>query len=157
MILGRSAISMAIGIWSIVEQAVAQHASNNRAKGAPITKNVSMTRAVYTKLLREKVFPAIRKKWPGRKTTTIMVQQDNAGPHVQDDNADILEAGQEGGWDIQMVSQPPRSPDMNVLDLGFFLFVAVATIQDTFDTDGLIAAVKSSFAKVSYHTLEKCF
>ncbi|KAE9351760.1 hypothetical protein PR003_g4731 [Phytophthora rubi] len=87
-----------------------------------------------------------------------MVQQDNAGPHVQDDNADILEAGQEGGWDIQMVSQPPRSPDMSVLD--FEYFHSLQSLQyktPTFDTDGLIAAVESSFAKVSYHTLDKCF
>jgi hypothetical protein len=48
------------------------------------------------------------------------VQQDNAGPHVKDDNADIMESGQEGGWDIQMVSQPPRLPDLNVLDLVLF-------------------------------------
>ncbi|KAG2816895.1 hypothetical protein PC113_g23033 [Phytophthora cactorum] len=105
-----------------------------------------MTRAVYTKMLREKVFPAIREKWPGRKSTTIKVQQDNAGPHVQDDNADIIEAGQEGGgWDIQMVSQPPRSPDMSVLDLGFFN--SLQSLQHktpTFDTEGLIAAVEAS-------------
>ncbi|POM69569.1 Hypothetical protein PHPALM_14134 [Phytophthora palmivora] len=63
-----------IGIWPIVELAVVQRALKNRAKGAPITKNISMTRATYTKMPREK--------------------QDNTGPHVQDDNADIVEAGQ---------------------------------------------------------------
>ncbi|KAG3078961.1 hypothetical protein PC121_g7103 [Phytophthora cactorum] len=139
-------------------KAVAQQRSKKRAKGDPITKNVSMTRAVYTKMLREKVFPAIREKWSGKKSTTIKVQQDNAGPHVQDDNADIIEAGQEGGWDIQMVSQPPRSPDMDVLDLGFFN--SLQSLQHktpTFDTDGLFAAVEASFAKAGSRTLDKCF
>ncbi|KAG3193408.1 hypothetical protein PC128_g10167 [Phytophthora cactorum] len=94
----------------------------------------------------------------GRKSTTIKVEQDNVGPHVQDDNADIIEAGQEGGWDIQMVSQSPRSPDMNVLDLG--LFNSLQPLQHktpTIDTDDLIAAVEASFAKVGSRTLDKCF
>ncbi|KAG4231800.1 hypothetical protein PC116_g19947 [Phytophthora cactorum] len=85
----------------------------------------------------------------GRKSTTIKVQQDNA---------DIIEAGQEGGWDIRMVSQLLRSPDMNVLDLGFFN--SLQSLQHktpTFDTDGMIAAVEASFAKVGSRTLDKCF
>ncbi|POM74333.1 Hypothetical protein PHPALM_8725 [Phytophthora palmivora] len=115
-----------IGIWPIVEQAVAQRASKNRAKGAHITKNVSMTRAIYTKMLREKVFPAIREKWPG-------------------------------GWDIQIVSQPPRSPDMNVLDLGFFHSLQSLQYKTpTFDTDGLIAAVEGSIARKVLGTVIAC-
>jgi len=86
------------------------------------------------------------------------VQQDNAGPHVQSDNADIVEAGREDGWNIQMISQPPRSPDMNVLDLGFFHSLQSLQYKTpTFTMDGLIAAVEAAFAKVSIFTLDKCF
>ncbi|RAW32141.1 hypothetical protein PC110_g11513 [Phytophthora cactorum] len=122
-----------IGIWHIIEQTFAQRGSKNRPKDASITKTISMTRKVYTKMLLEKVFPAIREKWHGRKSRTIKVQQDNARPHVQDINAALVKAGQEYGWDIQMVSQPPRSPDLNVLDLGFFSFDTVAAAPDAYD------------------------
>ncbi|KAG2767566.1 hypothetical protein PC129_g22646 [Phytophthora cactorum] len=57
-----------------------------------------------------------------------------------------------------MASQPPRSPDMNVLDLGFFNpLQSLQHKTPTFDTDGLIAAVVASFAKVGSHTLDTCF
>ncbi|KAG4239148.1 hypothetical protein PC116_g12843 [Phytophthora cactorum] len=75
-------------------------------------------------MLLEKVFPAIREKWHGRKSRTIKVQQDNARPHVQDINAALVKAGQEYGWDIQMSLQH-QTP--------------------TIDTDGLIAAVETAF------------
>ncbi|KAG6945239.1 hypothetical protein JG688_00016665 [Phytophthora aleatoria] len=55
-----------IGVWPIIEQTFAQRGSKNRSKGAPITKTISMTRKAYTKMLLEKVFPAIREKWPGK-------------------------------------------------------------------------------------------
>ncbi|KAG3116920.1 hypothetical protein PI125_g4196 [Phytophthora idaei] len=51
-----------IGIWPIVEHALALRGSKNRPKGSPIIKNISMTRKVYIQMLREKVFPAIREK-----------------------------------------------------------------------------------------------
>ncbi|KAG6951503.1 hypothetical protein JG687_00013575 [Phytophthora cactorum] len=57
-----------------------------------------------------------------------------------------------------MVSQPPRSPDLNVLDLGFFHSTQSLQHQTpTIDTDGLIAAVETAFGSVSYRTLGKCF
>ncbi|KAG6943006.1 hypothetical protein JG688_00017822, partial [Phytophthora aleatoria] len=55
-----------IGIWPIIEQTFAQRGSMNRPKCASITKTISMTRKVYTKMLLEKVFPAIREKWHGK-------------------------------------------------------------------------------------------
>ncbi|KAK1934101.1 hypothetical protein P3T76_011304 [Phytophthora citrophthora] len=147
-----------IDIWHIVEQTVAQRGSKNRSKGSPITKNIFMTRQVYTKMLCEKVFPAIRDKWPGKKSRTIKVQQDNAGPHVQEDNADVAKAGQQEGWNIKVVCQPARSPDMNVLDLGFLNSLQLLQYQTpTFNTDGLIAAVESAFATVRPNTLDTCF
>ncbi|KAE8951262.1 hypothetical protein PR002_g33025, partial [Phytophthora rubi] len=61
-----------------------------------------MSRKVYVKMLKEKVFPAIREKWPGRKDRVIRVQQDNAGPHVEEDHGEVVEAGKEGRWKIKM-------------------------------------------------------
>lgn len=55
-----------IGIWPVVETAVAVRTSKNRPAGAPMTKCINMTRKVYRQLLIDKVFPAIRAKWPGK-------------------------------------------------------------------------------------------
>jgi hypothetical protein len=60
MISEGSVISTGTQAFGIVEKIMAQRASKNRPKGSPITKNNSMTRGVYTKMLREQVFPAIR-------------------------------------------------------------------------------------------------
>lgn len=54
-----------IGMWPIVEYVAAKRKSNNRVRGAVEVKNVNMTRAIYVKMLKEKVFPAIRRLWPG--------------------------------------------------------------------------------------------
>ncbi|KAE9036974.1 hypothetical protein PR001_g8584 [Phytophthora rubi] len=82
-----------IGIWPIVEETTAQRSSVNRPKGAPVTKSVSMTRVLYRKLLVDKVLPAIRAKLPVRRGTTVFVQQDNAGPHVREDDTEVETAG----------------------------------------------------------------
>ncbi|KAG3089646.1 hypothetical protein PI125_g17949 [Phytophthora idaei] len=34
--------------------------------------------------------------------------------------AAVKQAAKESGWDIRMEFQPPKSPDMNILDLGIF-------------------------------------
>ncbi|KAG3034460.1 hypothetical protein PC120_g1430 [Phytophthora cactorum] len=60
---------------------------------------------------------------PVRKGSTVYVQQDNAEPHVLEDDSELEAAGSIGGWTIQMRCQLPRSPDLNVLDLGYFSFI----------------------------------
>ncbi|GMF33888.1 unnamed protein product [Phytophthora fragariaefolia] len=109
-------------------------------------------------MLKEFFSPAIRAKWPGRKTSVIRVQQDNAGPHVEEDHGEVLAAGKEGGWDIQTLCQPPRSPKCNILDLGIFNSIqSIQYRQPTNQIDGLIEAVSSAFNSVKYQTIEKCF
>ncbi|GMF34895.1 unnamed protein product [Phytophthora fragariaefolia] len=117
-----------------------------------------MSREVYVQMLKENVFPAIRVKWPGRKTSVIHAQQDNAGPHVEEDHGEVLAAGKEGGWDIQMLCQPPRSPECNILDLGIFNSIqSIQYRQPTNQIDGIIEAVASAFNCVKDQTIEKCF
>lgn len=74
------------------------------------------------------------------------------------DHADIVKAGLHDGWRIRMVCQPPRSPDLNILDLGFFNSIQSLQYKTpTTEIDGLIAAVNTAFNEVSYKTLDKCF
>jgi hypothetical protein len=57
----------------------------------------------------------------------ILIQQDNAKPHVPPQDPDVVAAGTADGWHIRLICQPPNSPDLNVLDLG--LFASLQLIQ----------------------------
>ncbi|KAE9174004.1 hypothetical protein PF005_g24303 [Phytophthora fragariae] len=117
-----------------------------------------MTRVLYRKLLVDKVLPAIWAKLPVRRGTTVFVPQDNAGPHVGEDDTELETAGKVDGWKIKMRCQPPRSPELNVLDLVFFASIqALQYRKATYDTNGLIEAVQEAFDEVKWQTLDKCF
>jgi transposase len=63
----------------------------------------------------------IKNKQPlGDRWSTIYIQQDNAKTHVTCDDPVVVAEEAKGNWDISMVFQPPNSPDMNILDLGWF-------------------------------------
>ena len=67
----------------------------------------------------EKVVPAIKEKWPdqGRR---IVIQQDGASSHIEDNDAAFEAVARTGLWNISLETQPAKSPDLNVLDLSFF-------------------------------------
>ena len=68
-----------------------------------------------------KVILAIRRVWPREDAgKTIWIQQDNARTHVAPNDPVFLEAVAQTGLNIRIMNQPPNSPNMNVLDLGFF-------------------------------------
>ena len=66
------------------------------------------------------VQPTIRAKWPQGLSKHIYIQQDNAKPHIAHNDREFLEEAIKHGFYIQLVQQPPNSPNMSVLDLGFF-------------------------------------
>ncbi|ETV69424.1 hypothetical protein H257_14809 [Aphanomyces astaci] len=64
------------------------------------------------------VIPAIKASLPSANKRVVL-QHDNATPHgAITDSA--LAAVSTDGWTFVMRRQPPNSPDLNVLDLGFF-------------------------------------
>jgi hypothetical protein len=68
-----------------------------------------------------RVLPEIKRCWPREsRGETIWIQQDNARTHVPADDPDWVRAVAQTGLDIRLMHQPPNSPDMNILDLGFF-------------------------------------
>jgi hypothetical protein len=76
---------------------------------------------VIPQFLIEKVLPAIKEKWPAEERgLPIFIQQDNAKTHVAVDDPEFCKVAQADGWDIRLMCQPPNSPDLNILDLGFF-------------------------------------
>ncbi|KAH7852310.1 hypothetical protein Vadar_023215 [Vaccinium darrowii] len=89
---------------------------------------------------------------------TIFIQQDNAKPHIHPLDVNFLEAAREDGFDICLACQPPQSPDMNVLDLGFFRAIQSLQHQEAPTTiDELVYAVEKPFEELSPESLDRIF
>ncbi|KAF7820639.1 mariner transposase [Senna tora] len=119
---GRELFSGKIGIFPLVTYVPAKRTSVNRVVGTLETKPIaSVNKEVIRSFLIQKVLPAIKEKWPREDTgCPIIIQQDNARTHIDLDDAEFCQVASEDGFDIRLMCQPPNSPDMNVLDLGFF-------------------------------------
>ncbi|KAI5386953.1 hypothetical protein KIW84_073192 [Lathyrus oleraceus] len=120
---GNEIFSGKIGIFPFVTQEPAKRTSANRVAGTMETKAItSVNRDVIRSFLIEKVLPAIKEKWPRDDlgTSTIFIQQDNARTHINHDDQEFIQEATRDGFDIRLMCQPANSPDLNVLDLGFF-------------------------------------
>ncbi|XP_074304590.1 uncharacterized protein LOC141639336 [Silene latifolia] len=110
-----------IGIWPFTFQEPAKRRSKNREAGTLVTKPVeSITKKVTKEAFINKVIPAIKQKWPTSASKNISIQQDNAKPHFNGKDKDFMEAATSNGFNIELTQQPANSPDLNILDLGFF-------------------------------------
>ena len=111
-----------IGCFPFTYQQPAKRTSINRPRGTLVTKLIERVNQQVTRtMLIEQIIPAIKAKWPqDGAERTIFIQQDNAKAHVkQDDPVWQLHHKQEGLTFI-LLQQPSNSPDLNILDWGFF-------------------------------------
>ncbi|KAF0735498.1 hypothetical protein Ae201684_008065 [Aphanomyces euteiches] len=147
-----------IGISSFVETVPADRTSRNRPAGTIETKSVAVTKAVYREYVINKVLPAVRSKWPvSMRKMPIFLQHDNASAHGVFDEAFQAQCNVDG-FSICLQFQPPNSPDLNVLDLGFFR--AIQTLQfekEATNIDEMLRAVDEAFLEVDITTLENVF
>mmetsp|Transcript_991 Transcript_991/g.1748 ORF Transcript_991/g.1748 Transcript_991/m.1748 type:complete len:220 (+) Transcript_991:3956-4615(+) len=132
--------------------------SHNRPRGTLVKKALaSVTNIEYRQFILEKVLPAIEEKWP-RNHQRIRIQHDNAKPHIRNDDPQFQEAIRRSTFDIQLTSQPANSPDLNVLDLGFFNSIQSLQHQSAPRTvDELITIVQDSFQQLHHSTLNNTF
>ena len=148
-----------IGLWPFTKIEIAQRNSRNRPTGTPVTKALdSVTNVVYRRFIIDELLPAIRDKWPQRNPVKISIQQDNARPHIAPSDPEFLEAVSELGMNIELICQPPNSPDLNVLDLGFFN--AIQGLQNKAspkNIDELVMAVEESFKHLHWKKLNNVF
>lgn len=149
-----------IGIWPVGRIVLAQRSSRNRPRGTPEWKNESLTKQVYTRMFRELVIPAIIEKWPhDRNRRCIRIQQDNAPGHFSNVEFDeLLEGFNTRGLQIGMYCQPPNSPDLNILDLGFFASLQSMVYKvPSQNCDAMIETVKEKFAVYPPYKLRNVF
>ncbi|KAF0766305.1 hypothetical protein AaE_002930 [Aphanomyces astaci] len=126
--------------------------------GTPVMKTVNVTRDTYKAMIIDNVIPAIRSKWPSGETKRVKIQQDNARPHVPPSDTAIVAACKAMGWDMEVVFQPPNSPDLNVLDLGFFRAIQTLQVEkNSSSLEEIVAATDAAWAAVSTTTLTKNF
>ena len=111
-----------LGIWPIGGWEPAQRASKNQPRGTLLWKNKPVTKGVYRELLISKLLPAIIEKWPrtDRLSRKIWIQQDGAKSHINTDDQEFREAIQDQELNAGLHTQAANSPDVNLLDLGFF-------------------------------------
>ncbi|KAH7839797.1 hypothetical protein Vadar_009016 [Vaccinium darrowii] len=141
-----------IGIFPFTIKEPAKRSSKNRCAGTLETKAITqVTKQIIRSCMIEKVLLAIRSKWPRSCGTEIVyIQQDNARPHILPSDVEFVEASREDGFDIRLSCQPPSSPDMNVLDLGFFRAIQSLQHQEApKNIDELVAAVEKSFNELT--------
>ena len=81
-----------------------------------------MMKEVHRDLLITKLIPAIVEKWPTRDMNSrkIFIQQDGAKNHIREDDKLFYDALEENGVNAELYTQSANSPDVNLLDLGFF-------------------------------------
>ncbi|KAK8631061.1 hypothetical protein V6N13_079825 [Hibiscus sabdariffa] len=144
-----------IGIFPFVFKEPARRNSKNRQAGTLETKPIlSVAKDVTRSCLINKVLPAIRAKWPSSSDKRIFIQQDNAKPHIDIDDEQFLQAASLDGFNFQ----PPNSPDLNVLDLGYFRAIQSLQHQESPTTiDELVRAVEKSFSDLSPESLNNVF
>jgi len=147
-----------IALWPFFHQVPAARNSKNRSKETLITKPKIADRNEFRCIHVEKVILAIKAKWPGNKEDIIWIQQDNAKPHTTPSDVVVAAAGIEGRWSIQLKNQPPNSPDLNILDLGFFNTIQSFQYEKVPRViDELIATVVDSLHDVTSEKLDNNF
>ncbi|CAK8566040.1 unnamed protein product [Lathyrus sativus] len=157
---GNEIFSGKIGVFPLVNKVPARRSSVNRAAGTLETKPItSINKEISRMFLINKVLPAIKEKWPREQASeTIYIQQDNVPSHVSMDDEEFRRVASEGGFDIRLTCQPQNSPDLNVLDLGFFNAIqSLQQIEVTNSVDELIQTVQKSYDNFSSKASNKIF
>ena len=110
-----------IGLWLVSKPKVAQKSSKFHDRGDEFEVPTMMNGELFVLLCKDNLIPAMEAKLKWAKK--IEVQMDSAGGHKINTSVDELNSycQSKSKWKkICFVTQPTRSPDLNVLDLGIW-------------------------------------
>ena len=145
-----------LGIFAFVEQVAAQQSSKNRAAGTMETKGVSVTGNAYKTMMIEKLLPEIAGRFPLSRNK-IIIQEDGASSH---NCAGAIEnaAFRNHALNVEVIHQPPQSPQFNALDCGIFnLLQKKVYKQHPCNIDELIAAIQLSYDNMEMDSIDNVF
>lgn len=157
---GNEVFSGKIGIFPFVTEKPAERRSRNREAGTMEMKPMtSIKRETIRAFFIEKVIPAIKKNWPREDSVrTIYIQQDNARTHIDLSDKQFQIVASQDGFDIRLTCQPSNSPDLNILDLGFFSSIQALQQKECPRTvPELLLAVEKSFNEYPTEKLNRVF
>ncbi|XP_021867467.1 uncharacterized protein [Spinacia oleracea] len=111
-----------LGLFPFTMEVPTKRSSCNRQRGTMETKPINkVNKDVFRKMITMKIIPAIMEKWPQEDSEkVIIIQEDNAKPHCGADIHEFIQSHNQNGFRFFWAPQPPNSPDLNILDLGFF-------------------------------------
>ena len=95
---------------------------------------------------------------------TIYIQQDGVKNHIHEDDEEFNNALMEQDIDTKLYMQTPNSPDVNLLDLGFFRAIQSFNDASPKNEEELIQLVQDAYENYPWHklnrtwlTLQSCF
>ncbi|VFQ80913.1 unnamed protein product [Cuscuta campestris] len=92
-----------VGNFPFTYEEVAKRNCKNRPAGTLKTKPVDVVnRQVMKAMMLTRVISEMKSKWPDPHNKHIIIQQDNAKPHVDPADLEIVQVCQENGWDIRL-------------------------------------------------------
>ena len=94
--------------------------SKNIPKGTIVVKEItSVDKTLIKNIFVRGLLTSIINKFP-KDRKEIIIQFDNSSPHIKDDDVDWRESVEEIGIKLKIKHHTYNSPDLNVLDLGYF-------------------------------------
>ena len=109
-----------LGFWDLTEEVPEQRTTKNRPKGTLLLRPIiSVNKKFLKQLIINNLLPAISENFP-RDSDEIVIQMDNCSSHIDKNDLDFRRAVSNYNLNIIIKKQPPKSPDLNVLDLGYF-------------------------------------
>ncbi|RHY17211.1 hypothetical protein DYB32_010559 [Aphanomyces invadans] len=121
-----------------------------------LTKLVNVITNLYRDFVVNKVVSDIKMSFPSA-TKRFVLQHDNASPHgsITDD---VLHSVSTDGWTFVIRRQPPKSPDLNVVDLGLFSSIQSLQYKEmSRSVNDVIRCTLMAFEILSYEKLENVF
>ena len=132
----------------------------------PVWKNKIVTKEVYCDQLITKLILSILEKWPRRDwlSRKIFIEQDGAKNYICCNDKLFNDVLVEKGINTTLYTQAANSPDVNLLDLGFFRAIQSFNNAAPKNEEELIEVVSVAYDKYPCHkinwtwlTLQCCF
>jgi len=129
----------AVGIWPVGEHEVAKRKSKYFAKGDKRFRSTTMNRNSFIDMVKTHVVPAVLAKAP-KSVREVEIQFDSAGGHggghgVKKSLAVLNAWGARQRLPVRFITQPTKSPDFNVLDLGAWNSLQSAVTEVKYDSE----------------------
>ena len=114
-----------------------------------------VTKHIYQELLITNSHPAIIEKWPRRdqQLRKFFIQQDGAKNHIREDDKEFNNALMEHNITAKLYTQVPNSPDVNLLDLGFFRAIQSFNYAAPRNKEELIQFVSTAYNNYPWRKL----